>query len=168
MGLSGTPKHHILTSIEDKTHEKLRALLDHGIRHVIILMEPDEQDWSGKPIVSYEDKLQSIAASMGNTVTFERMTIKDTRVPSMVQMCQILDRIDQCIQDDKPVYIHCWGGRGRTGSVVGCFLARHGLASRHNVLDNIQELRKETEDHWIPSPETPQQVDLVLSWVESE
>jgi len=32
----------------------------------------------------------------------------------------------------------------------------------------IQELRKNTEDHHMPSPETAQQVDMVLSWVEAE
>ena len=24
------------------------------------------------------------------------------------------------------VYLHCWGGVGRTGTIVGCWLARHG------------------------------------------
>jgi len=149
---------------QDEQHQKLRALLDHGIRCVISLMEADEKGWSGKPFESYEDQMGSIAASMSRTVTLERMPIKDTRVPSRVEMCQILDRIDQCIQNHRPVYIHCFGGRGRTGTVVGCFLARHGIAYNHNVLDHIQELRTLTEDHYIPSPETLEQREMVLSW----
>jgi protein tyrosine/serine phosphatase len=153
---------------QDEAHQRLRALLNHGIRHMINLMEPDEKDWSGKPFGSYEDQMRSIAVSIGHTVTFDRMPIKDTRIPSRLDMCQILDRIDQCIENHKPVYIHCWGGRGRTGTVVGCFLARHGIASGGNVLSQIQELRKATEDAYVRSPETGQQEDMVVSWVEGE
>ncbi len=130
---------------KEEACSKLKVLLDHGIRHVINLMEPDELNWSGKPFVSYEEQMASIAESMGHTVTFERMPIKDTWIPSRIEMCQILDHIDQSIEDDKPVYIHCWGGRGRTGTVAGSYLARHGLASGEKSLKLIQELRKNTD-----------------------
>jgi protein tyrosine/serine phosphatase len=153
---------------QDKQHQNLKALLDHGIRYVINLMETDEKDWIGKPFESYEDQMASIAASMNHTVTVERMPIKDTWAPSRVEMCQTLDRIDQCIQNHIPLYIHCFGGRGRTGTVVGCFLARHGIASGYSVFDHIQKLRRHIEDHNIPSPETLQQREMVLSWVEAE
>ena len=60
------------------------------------------------------------------------------------------------------------GGIGRTGTVVGCYLARHGYASGQKVLELIKSLRKYTEDHTQPSPETWEQIDMVLSWVEKE
>jgi protein-tyrosine phosphatase len=34
-------------------------------------------------------------------------------------MVRILNQIDMCIKYDKPVYVHCWGGKGRTGTVIG-------------------------------------------------
>jgi len=36
------------------------------------------------------------------------------------------------------------------------------------ILELIQHLCKNTEDHRQPSPETSQQIDMVLSWVEGE
>ncbi len=151
-----------------KAYEKLKALLDHGIRHVINLTERDERDWDGRPFEPYEEHLESIASSMGHRVTFDRMPIRDTWIPSRIEMSQILDCIDACVQDGTPVYLHCWGGRGRTGTVVGCFLARHGMGSGDDLLKRIQALRKHTEDCVFGSPETSYQADFVRSWLEAE
>ena len=41
-------------------------------------------------------------------------------------MAGLLDAIDTAMRDGKTVYLHCWGGVGRTGNVVGCSLVRHG------------------------------------------
>lgn len=149
---------------EEEAGQKLKGLLDCGIRHVINLMEPDELDWSGKPFEPYERRIVSLAASMGCRVTMERMPIEDTWVPTEEEMTRILDRIDQSIQDNRPVYVHCWGGRGRTGTVVGCYLARQGLASGKKALDMVQTLRKNTVDRDRLSPETTQQMNMALSW----
>ncbi|GAB6112553.1 hypothetical protein JCM14713_23110 [Desulfomicrobium salsuginis] len=39
--------------------------------------------------------------------------------------CDILYEIDSALARGKGVYLHCWGGVGRTGTLVGCWLARH-------------------------------------------
>ena len=156
------------SEVKAEAQQKLEGLLEHGIQHIINLMEPDELYWSGQAFVPYEVHMRSMAEKMGHTITFERMPVKDTSIPSRIEMCTILDRIDQCLAENKTVYLHCWGGRGRTGTVVGCFLARHGFSSGQRVLNLIQELRKSTIDHEKPSPETSQQIDMVLSWVEGE
>ncbi|SPD74794.1 ADP-ribosylation/Crystallin J1 (fragment) [uncultured Desulfobacterium sp.] len=155
-------------SPDKEDHDKLKALIDHGIRHVINLMAPDEVNWNGKPFVPYEAPMKSIAESMGHTIYFERMPIRDTWIPSRIEMSQILDHIDQAIQENKPVYIHCWGGRGRTGTVAGCYLARHGISPGEKALELIRELRRVTEDCDQSSPETLKQRDLVISWVKGE
>jgi protein-tyrosine phosphatase len=61
------------------------------------------------------------------------------------------------------VYLHCWGGIGRTGTVVGCWLVRHG-ASGSAALDRIAELHGATPDGARRSPETEAQREAVLGW----
>ena len=125
--------------------QKLTGLLNSGIRTMINLMEQDEFNWTGRAFEDYEQQMTSIAASMGHSVSFERMPIKDTWVPSRIEMIEILDRIDDSIEGGKPVYVHCWGGRGRTGTVIGCYLARHAIVSSQNIMEYIRNLRKDVD-----------------------
>ena len=60
--------------------------------------------------------------------------------------------------------MHCWGGVGRTGLVVACWLQEHGR-TREASLDELTTLWKTTEKSaWRESPETPEQVDWVKTW----
>ena len=83
-------------------------------------------------------------------------------------MKKLLDLIDRSIENNQPVYLHCFGGLGRTGTVVGCYLARHGTGSGKNVLDIIKALRRNTATHHLASPETAEQIELVCSWRQGE
>jgi protein tyrosine phosphatase len=151
---------------EDPTEEerKLDGLIQAGIRHVISLMEAQEYDRRDDPFAPYVDHMESIAKKMRISVTFDQISIKDFSVPTERQMVRILNQIDMCIKYDKPVYVHCWGGKGRTGTVVGCYLARHGFATGNDVIEKIKELRKDTKDLSDPSPETREQIKMVINW----
>ena len=92
---------------KDVAQLKLKSLLDQGIRHVIDLMELDEVNWNGDAFRPYAPQMGLLAKAAGSEVSFDRMAIKDTWIPSRLDMCRILDLIDQCIQDHRPVYIHC-------------------------------------------------------------
>jgi protein-tyrosine phosphatase len=108
--------------------------------------------------------MESIAESMKISVTFDQISIKDFTVPTERQIVRILNQIDICIKYDKPLYVHCWGGKGRTGTVVGCYLARHGMAADIDVIEMIRDLRKNTEDFSDLSPETSKQINMVINW----
>ena len=156
------------SEVTAEAESNLTGLLDHGIRHFVNLMEPGEINRAGNLFVPYEKPLKEIAAAKDCEVTVERLAIKDMGIPSRAGMARILDRIDANIEQNRPVYLHCLGGIGRTGTVVGCYLARHGDAVDQQLIAHIQELRKNVITHHLMSPETNQQIDLILSWVEAE
>ena len=144
---------------------KLTSLLECGIIQVINLMEEGERGHFGEPFAPYEEPLTVAAEKLGVEVFVIRKAIKDVSVPSPNAMKMILDEIDRSIDQGRPVYVHCWGGRGRTGTVVGCYLVRHGLTGRE-ALEQIGFLRRNEATGDLPSPQTETQINMVLSWKE--
>jgi protein tyrosine/serine phosphatase len=143
---------------EDEARVKLAGLLDLGIRSFIDLTETTD------PLDPYEELLQEIAWSKGIDVVYERMPIRDMSVPTTERMIEILDRIRSEMAAGRPVYFHCWGGIGRTGTVSGCWLVEEGHAC-DVALALIKKLRATTPDYWKSSPQTPEQVAFVRRWV---
>jgi hypothetical protein len=127
----------------------LRSLMDAGVKCFIDLTEEGELD----PYAHFLEGQEHL-----------RFPIRDVSVPkSKDEMRAILDAIDERLEAGKGVYVHCWGGVGRTGTVVGCWLARHGETM---PLDKLQEL-------WQPSrkakegrhcPETGEQCRFIATW----
>jgi hypothetical protein len=54
------------------------------------------------------------------------------------------------------VYIHCWGGVGRTGTVVACLLAKEGLGYEETMIRLRQAQAGSRKSHR-PSPEAETQ-----------
>jgi hypothetical protein len=149
---------------QTETRSKLEGLLDCGIRYFINLMEEDEQDYSGEPFGHYEPVLGRLAKLRKIDVFCERLSIRDIDIPTQETMCTILDRIDEALRQEYPVYVHCWGGIGRTGTVVGCYLVRHGMARGEGALKMVKELRQNEPTAYLISPETKEQRNFVRLW----
>ena len=140
---------------------KLRTLLDAGIDHFIDLTEPGE-------LAPYSEIAKDEGRRLGKDVGYERHPIVNRSVPiGPQQMASALDAIDAAMSAGKTVYVHCWGGVGRTGTTVGCWLVRHGRTGEE-ALSQIAEWWKSVEKSWRirTSPETSKQREYVRQWAE--
>lgn len=144
--------------------KKLVALLECGVCRVVNLMEVHETDHDGRRFLEYSEKLAQLALRRGVEAHTARFPVRDVGVPSMSRMKDILDHIDRNMAEGLPTYVHCWGGKGRTGTVVGCYLARHGIAVGNEALGMIEQLRQHDASSHEPSPETQEQRNMVVSW----
>ena len=98
-------------------------------------------------------------------VIHHRISIPDMETPSIDSMIRILDTIEDAISQEQRVYLHCYAGVGRTGTVVGCYLVRQGMDGEA-ALAYIKEQRSIALSGWTRSPETQAQRQMVLNWVE--
>lgn len=151
-----------------KREGKIRRLLAAGIRSVANLMEEREIGYHGKPLADYTDAMDRVAAVMDVVVNVRRFAIPDLHPTTREHMIEILDWIDGEIETGRPVYVHCRGGIGRTGMVVGSWLVRHGIVPPERTVDRIRELRAgmPPADARARSPEMPGQIALVTGWRE--
>jgi protein-tyrosine phosphatase len=146
----------------DQSRALLEGLLDAGIRFVVNLTPEFETELYG--LEAYEETLTHLAEGKGLRVECLRVPIRDTGIPTVTKMKMILDEVDGAMDQGKPVYVHCLAGRGRTGTVVGCWLMRHGKATAGKVLAMIKDLRKSDPASFQPSPENDRQRLMVTSW----
>ena len=142
---------------QDKARQKIDAILAAGLRSFIDLTETVD------PLKPYDPILQELAASMGLEVSYRRMPIRDMSIPTIEVMAEILSTIESEIAAGRPVYFHCWGGIGRTGTVAGCWLVEQGHTC-DDALQRIRELRALTSGAREESPQTEHQRAFVRGW----
>ncbi len=144
---------------------RIGALLDAGVRSFVDLTE--ERDG----LEPYEAVLAELS---GGAARHLGHGIRDVSVPRRKSdMVAILDAVDAELAEGRAVYVHCWGGVGRTGTVVGCWLARHyGDSGRAvpwpdgSVRDFAALWAACPKAAYRQSPETPEQRDFVARWRE--
>jgi len=141
----------------ERTRQRVVSLLRCGLNAFIDLTRPADS------FFPYLQVLKAEAEDFGLEVTWHNFPIDDFTAPPPKLMRQILDEIDAQIASGKTVYVHCFAGIGRTGTVVGCYLVRRGLTGSE-ALQRINELRKDTPTWWHRSPESQSQVDLIMDW----
>lgn len=145
---------------------KIGSLLEVGVRTLINLMEDGETNRRGVVFKGYETVAAAEARARGLTVRCERFPIRDLHVPGRDLMKRIIGVIDASISAGEPVYAHCRGGRGRTGTVMCCWLLEKGLATPENVFRELNRLRESVRNGG-PSPETRIQLEYVRGWMKN-
>ena len=95
----------------------------------------------------------------------ERYPIIDVSIPRFDTMSEIIDSINDHLSEGKNVYVHCWGGSGRTGTVLGCWLIDQKLANGETVLNTLSELRRGDLDGGHKDiPQTIEQAEFIFDW----
>ena len=136
--------------------QRVRAFLDAGIRLFVDLTEAGE-------LPGYAEVLRDEAATRGIEVEYLRAPIPDLGVPSDGDLVDVLAAIDRALASRTPVYVHCRGGIGRTGTIVGCWLAQNGHAGDEALL-RLARLRSACSSAFGRSPETDEQREIVRRW----
>ena len=139
---------------EEKALRKLRVLLDAGVNSFVDLTEAGERTWDGAPMVPYNGLL-------GPDVAYQRFAIPDTSVIADAWYDRILAYIRAELAAGKVVLAHCWGGKGRTGTVVGSWLIETEGVGYPQVIDRMQELRRGSSKADHPVPDTEEQHDVL-------
>lgn len=138
----------------EKASARIKLWLNFGINHFVDLTEPGELE-------PYHHLVPD-----SDTYTVRRFPIPDVSIPPKSMMVEILDDIDAALQKGKMVYLHCRGGIGRTGTVIGCYFSRHG----HEGQAALKKLERLFDGYikssYARSPETAEQREYVVTWEE--
>jgi Cyclin-dependent kinase inhibitor 3 (CDKN3) len=147
---------------EEMTRKRLDALIETGFDTFIDLTNVNE-------MVPYENILLEQAKAYNMEVVHYRFPIGDFGLPTPERMNDILDKIDERLQAGRRIYLHCWGGIGRTGTTVGCYLVRKGKTAGQ-ALEQLSAwwrgVPKSQFHH--RSPETQEQVNFIHTWAKQE
>lgn len=144
----------------ETARRRMDAFLEAGMDTFIDLTQPHER-------VPYDSVLKEEARIYEVDAAYHRFGIQDYTVPTHEAMTAILDTIDDALEAGRKVYVHCWGGVGRTGMVVGCYLVRHGMTNEQAVLQVNKLYKTRPDSAYFPrSPESDEQVNFILYWWE--
>lgn len=133
---------------------KLAALADAGIDTIIDLTRDDDG------LSSYAARWSEIGAARGRRLDRIHHPIMDLGVTTPEGYDAIVADMERELGAGRSVYVHCWGGVGRTGTVVGCWHVSRG-ATADEALAAIARVRKGTRKAKATAPEMPCQVEAV-------
>jgi hypothetical protein len=136
--------------------EQMDAFDKAGIRTIVSLVGIQE-------FFSDEDQGDGVAWEIMSRFSWHGFALPDGSAPDTATMQVILGWIDAELLGGGKVYVHCLSGRGRTGTIIGCWLARHGVAYGQGVIGRLTELR-EAAGLPIPCPATDSQRALIMRW----
>lgn len=147
---------------EELTRKRVDALIEAGFDTFIDLTHPNE-------MFPYTNILLEEANAYDVEAAHYRFPIGDFGLPTPKMMNAILDKIEESLLAGRKIYLHCWGGIGRTGTTVGCYLVRQGKPAEE-ALDLLSAWWRDVpKSQYHPrSPETEEQVNFIRTWAEQD
>lgn len=135
---------------------KIEQMYHFGIRHFVDL--------------TVEGELCPYSHLLPSDTTYTRFPIRDCGAPKSIESVQrLLLRIDELKKMDGYVYVHCWGGVGRTGTIVACYLSQNWEES--DLSHTLEALRRNFSEMpksaYRETPETKEQIDFIEQFINS-
>jgi hypothetical protein len=137
----------------DQALERLSRLMDAGITTFIDLTE--------------EGEMPAYKHFLPPQIAHARSAIVDSSVPyNVAQTAKTLATIHDALLHEQRVYVHCRAGIGRTGLIIGCFLAETEGSGR-TALRVLNKLWRQSDGSklWPTVPQTAEQADYVRRWL---
>jgi protein-tyrosine phosphatase len=148
------------------TRTRLLELTAQGIVNYIDLTSEEDIKLG---LLPYDQHFADIQAETGTLPVRHWFSIPDMGIPSDPKLMRdILDLLDQEMSAGRTCYVHCWGGIGRTGTVVACWLKEQGMDSEA-ALAEVQRLYSahmdaEKQARYPRSPQQQVQLTYVRDW----
>jgi hypothetical protein len=130
-----------------RMEENVAALLGAGVRTFLDLTAAGE-------LLPYAHLLPA-------NVSHQRIALLDRICPYVEQVQEALSVIERTTERGM-AYVHCYGGCGRTGVIVGCYLVEQGIEG-DEALTRVHELTRRLGS--VPCPETPDQITMLRRWL---
>jgi len=129
------------------------SLYEKGIQNVVCLL-------TDKPL--YNPEPLKILASVRLEDLYGGVKPSD-EPKEKLKIRGVVGRITKAIKSGESVVIHCEGGTGRTGTVIGCVLREIGydFEAVLNTMTEINRLRGRSDNGW---PESDWQSNIVEGW----
>lgn len=113
----------------------------------------------GRRCLPYARMAQQFAT--GRKLNFLYEPIDDLTAPGLDRLEKLVEKLQERISRGETLFLHCWGGRGRSGMLAGCLLGSLYGLDPEEVLRYIQLGYDSRGYDNCVSPETSEQRELV-------
>lgn len=96
-----------------RNENEIKELKEKGITSIVCLVE--EHELTFKNIKEYEESLNKYG------IELKHYPIKDFSAPTLEYLVKIIKYLKDKIKENKRVLVHCYGGLGRTGTILAAF-----------------------------------------------
>ncbi|KAL6750915.1 MAP kinase phosphatase 6 [Haematococcus lacustris] len=153
---------------------QLERILQAGLTTFISLQGelPDQVDMPQeglKGFKPYKTVAEEVVNASGQwrQLHFLHRPVVDMGVPDSSAMRNMIMDLSQRVQSGEVLYIHCHGGRGRSGVLASCLIATMYGLSAEEAIERVSRAYVTRRDGLPGSPDTPKQFDFIRKYIAS-